>query len=45
VIRPISDGRPGFGDFLDRDLWFHDFLIIMSARAALPSWVEIFFGG
>jgi hypothetical protein len=28
-IRPVSDGRPGFGDFLDRDLWFRDFLIEM----------------
>jgi hypothetical protein len=28
LIRPISDGRPGFEDFLDRDLWFCDFLII-----------------
>jgi hypothetical protein len=28
-IRPVSDRRLRFGDFLNRDLWFCDFLIEM----------------
>jgi hypothetical protein len=41
-IRPISDGRPGFGDFLDRDLWFRDFLIkMLGGESSFPG--RIFF--
>jgi hypothetical protein len=41
-IRPISDGRPWFGDFLDQDLWFRDFLIeMLGGESSFPS--QVFF--
>jgi hypothetical protein len=41
-IRPGSDGRPGFEDFLDRDLWFRDFLIkMLREKSSFPD--RVFF--
>jgi hypothetical protein len=34
--RPVSNGRPGFGDFLNRDIWFRDFLNYSQRERLIP---------